>query len=115
MSSISLNYSVTTTVRLVADIPINWEVLRKRGAANSLTWNGKTTPPNASDSVDIPANALAGGDSLQWGADLFAPATQAWNYTLTVSVSQNGATLATITKTGSIAAAGDDVETGDWT
>ena len=62
MSSISLNYSVTTTVRLVADIPINWEVLRKRGAANSLTWNGKTTPPNASDSVDIPANTLAAGN-----------------------------------------------------
>jgi hypothetical protein len=117
MANIKIDPAQLFSVHFVADLPLDWQVIRIRQGVEIVIVSGSTTtkPPPPPDVAEVPTGNFVAGDTFKWTADLFAPPTAAANYTLNVSVSQGGHTIATDgPRKGNIAANGDKVESGSF-
>jgi hypothetical protein len=113
-STIALNYALPFTVHFVCGMPLDWEIQRTRTATGNPSWVGTTALPVPQPSQIIPAGTFAVGDAIDWGADVAPPPGVSGSYTITVSIAQGPAMVASMQHTGNVAAAGVAVEAGTW-
>jgi hypothetical protein len=119
VANIKLDYSTDFSMQFIADLPLDWQVIRVRNGTETVVKHGSTAspapPPPPPDTAIIPGGTFAAGDTLKWGADLFAPENNQADYTLNVEVWQQGQRVATDgPHSGTIPANGDNEEMGSW-
>jgi len=115
MADITINAGLSTLVQFTCNLAINWAVGRKRAGVITVSDSGTTASAPPKSSGTIPAGALASGDLLEWGVDIFGPAGPKASYSLNVVVEQGGVPIANITHSGSVAAGAVQTDHGLWT